>query len=1127
MRFATPLIVVLSLSVPLTAQQWIWGHWVQGLGNQPDGERVFARAAFDLPKKPAKASLKITCDNRYQVWVNDKKVGRGTEWQRGQLFNVARHLTKGRNVVAVRGENDGGPAGLLAWLEVGAARVAPTGAAWKTARAAVGGWRTGGFDDGGWKPASILAPLGKGPWGEPGFGGGATNGGRKAGNKGKPQDFAPLPGFEAKEVASGVGSLIALCLDDQDRPIVSVERGPVLRLHDDDKDGIYERDEVYCDLVKSCQGLLYSRGGLYVVGAGPKGPGLYRIEEGDGENPKLIGGFNGGMGEHGPHAIIEGPGDRLYGVIGNHTKLKAEWSSQSPYRPHDQGHPLPRYLDPRGHARNIKSPGGLIYSVDREGKDWRVHAAGFRNTYDIAFNRHGELFAFDSDMEWDIGMPWYRPTRVYHAIDGADFGWRTGSSKWPDIYPDSLPAAIDCGRGSPCGVVLYDNDKFPERFQGALFGADWAQGRILAFHLDAVGDTYKGRTEVLLSGRPLNVTDLAVTKDGALLFTNGGRGTRGSLGKLTYTKPVNKQPVRPRPAARPGPGATIAELADVLRTVDEEHRFSRFAAIVEFRRRDTVPASAGGADDGDLMLNALSGVHRYLTGKQDPSRSLGPDSALATAALNSETPSVRHAGLRLIQRMMMQDFEVPASAIDVVSATYGKGDRLADREAAMILAQAAPDRARPLLLKALIAEKSRAEQIYLAYALRVITEGWTHDDKRRVFEWLVAAQNWSGGASYQGYIGYLRKDFEKLLDDGDKAKMRALLAIKPGQASVHLVKGAPTRDFTRSLDFLRNSLGAERRSLHDGARVFQKACAACHKFGDQGTLVGPDLTAAGSRYTLEDLLTTIVDPSRAISDQYRALDVFTKDDEIFSGLPVSETEKTLTLLQGTGDRVEVSVSDIDTRRFAKTSGMPAGLLDGLSLEEAADLIYYIRSGASRPVPAKSAWRPLFNGKDLSGWSGDPKLWRVENGVVIGELVGGKQNTFLSTDATYGDFVLQYEILLEEGNSGCQFRSERLPEHVMRGYQADAGEQYWGSLYDERGRGMLHQAEKVDWEPAFDKNDWNHFVVEAVGEKIRITMNGCPTVVISDRGAASGHFGFQLHQGKRTAIRLRNVLIRDP
>ncbi len=1120
MRRILVSIVLLSCS-SVSAQSWIWGHWASGITNQPDGERCFARVAFDVEKKPGKATLQITCDNIFEVWVNDKRVGRGTDWQRGQRFNVAPHLKAGRNVVAVRAENEGGPAGLLAWIKVGDARVAQTGATWKTARAGVRGWRKPGFDDGAWKPAAVLAPIGDGPWGTPSFGAP----GRK--KPGRPQDFAPLPGFEAKEVAAGVGSLIALCLDDKDNPIVSVERGPVLRLFDDDGDGVFERSETYCDRVRSCQGLLYSRGGLYMVGNGPQGTGLYRVEEsGDREEVRLIGGFNGGMGEHGPHAIIEGPGDRLYGVIGNHTSLKAKWSASSPYKAHDEGHVLPRYVDPRGHARNIKSPGGLIYSVDREGKDWRVHAAGLRNAYDIAFNRHGELFTYDSDMEWDIGMPWYRPTRVYHAIDGADFGWRTGSSKWPDIYPDSLPAAIDCGRGSPCGVVLYDGDRFPQRFQGTIFGADWAQGRILAFHLDAAGDTYKGRTEVLLSGRPLNVTDLAVTRDGALLFTCGGRGTRGSLGKLTYTRPVAKQPVRPRLGSRPGPDSSLKQLMRALRTIDEERRFSRFAAALECLRRGEWPTSTqrGGRT---LMMKATAGIHRQLRGGEAAEMSAEDDMITAEAALRSATPAVQHAGLRLVQRLSLAGYE-PSDAVRLaIRGLFRSGDRNADREAAMIMAAEDPTSARPLLLEALLTEKSRVEQLHLAYCLRVITDGWTAEEKESIFRWLVAAQNWSGGASFQGYVKYLRDDFEKLLDDADRQRMASLLAVKPGQASVHLVQGAPTRDFMRTLDFLRNSIGTERRSLHEGARVYQQACAACHRFGDQGVMVGPELTTAGARYNLDDLLSALVDPSRAISDQYRALDVFTKEDDVFSGLPVAETETTLTLLQGTGERVEVPVAEIDTRRFSKISGMPEGLLDSMSLEEACDLIYYLRSGQSVTPPTESTWRPLFNGKDFTGWSGDMSLWRMENGVVFGEVKGARSNTFLSTDATYGDFVLQFEMMLEEGNSGCQFRSERLPDHVMRGYQADAGAQYWGSLYEEKGRGMLNQSERVDWGPAFEKNGWNHFVVEAVGDKLRITLNGCPTTVIRDGKTASGHIGFQLHAGKRTAIQLRNVMIREP
>ena len=245
-----------------------------------------------------------------------------------------------------------------------------------------------------------------------------------------------------------------------------------------------------------------------------------------------------------------------------------------------------------------------------------------------------------------------------------------------------------------------------------------------------------------------------------------------------------------------------------------------------------------------------------------------------------------------------------------------------------------------------------------------------------------------------------------------------------------------------------------------------------------------------------------------------------------SGLVVSENGEKIVLLQGTGEQVEVPVSNIDTRRFAKTSGMTEGLLDGLSLEEAADLFYYLRSGTPIAAPRAASWQPLFNGKDLSGWSGRDGLWKVENGVVIGEMVGGKVNTFLISNKSYGDFVIQFEMLLEEGNSGLQFRSEQLADldHVMAGYQADAGANFWGSLYEERGRGMLNQAERVDWEPAFERGGWNHFVIEAEGDRIRITLNGCPTTVIRDGRTPSGKFGFQLHAGKRTKLRVRNALI---
>ena len=78
------------------------------------------------------------------------------------------------------------------------------------------------------------------------------------------------------------------------------------------------------------------------------------------------------------------------------------------------------------------APGGWIAQVSPDGQDWQLVANGFRNEYDIAFSPEGELFTYDADMEWDVGSPWYRPTRVNHVTSGAEFGWRSGTGKWPE-----------------------------------------------------------------------------------------------------------------------------------------------------------------------------------------------------------------------------------------------------------------------------------------------------------------------------------------------------------------------------------------------------------------------------------------------------------------------------------------------------------------------------------------------------------------------------------------------------------------------------------------------------------------------------------------------------------------------
>ena len=353
--------------------------------------------------------------------------------------------------------------------------------------------------------------------------------------------YEALPDFVVELAAEGIGSLIGCAVLPDGTLLVSVEGSGVRRLRDADGDGRFEEVMAITDELTNVQGMCWHEDHLYLVGQGPDGAGLYRLERG---TPRILGRMDG-WGEHGPHAVEPGPDGRLYVVIGNHTAFLGEVEPDSPYRIWHEGHLGPRLLDPRGHAVGVAAPGGVILATDAEGEHWSVIAGGFRNPYDLAFHRSGALFTFDSDMEWDIGLPWYRPTRLLHVVPGGEYGWRTGSTKWPVEYPDSMPSALDVGRGSPTGLVRYDGRQFPARFHGALLGGDWAQGRILAFfprQRDGVG--WEAGSEVLLRGRPLNVTDLVVDADGSLLFTVGGRGTRGGVHRLRYgdrTSPLRRR----------------------------------------------------------------------------------------------------------------------------------------------------------------------------------------------------------------------------------------------------------------------------------------------------------------------------------------------------------------------------------------------------------------------------------------------------------------------------------------------------------------------------------------------------------------------------------------------------------
>ena len=199
--------------------------------------------------------------------------------------------------------------------------------------------------------------------------------------------------------------------------------------------------------LSGAMGLKWAFGGLY---AHVSGKGLFKLTDSDGDDlldkidqqPGSI-----GAGEHGNHAVeMTEDGKALYVIAGNHAELPDTYTSRVPSW--DEDLLLPRQWDARGHARGRLAPGGWVTRYDPDKRTYEVFCIGFRNQYDITLNRFGDLFAYDADMEWDMGMPWYRPTRICQVVSGGDFGWRSGSGKWPTYYEDSLPPVVEIGPGS-------------------------------------------------------------------------------------------------------------------------------------------------------------------------------------------------------------------------------------------------------------------------------------------------------------------------------------------------------------------------------------------------------------------------------------------------------------------------------------------------------------------------------------------------------------------------------------------------------------------------------------------------------------------------------------------------------
>lgn len=315
--------------------------------------------------------------------------------------------------------------------------------------------------------------------------------------------------------------------------------------------------------------------------------------------------------------------------------------------------------------------------------------------------------------------------------------------------------------------------------------------------------------------------------------------------------------------------------------------------------------------------------------------------------------------------------------------------------------------------------------------------------------------------------------------------------------------------------------GSQPGDASRGRTAFLRLCFQCHELFESGGRIGPSLTGS-NRADLDYILENIVHPNAVVPNDYQSTTIETSDFRFLNGIIQTQSPDAV-ILKTISGLVSIPQNEIVSISTAPISMMPEGLLNGLNHQEFRDLIVYLKSPSQVPLIASPENLNLFfNGEDLSFWNGDPELWSVSNGEIIGQSATGlDRNAFLISDLLLSDFSLSCEVKLSPNteNSGIQFRSKIIDQDDVQGYQADIGAGWWGKLYEEHGRGLL-------WDISADShvrpNDWNTYEIKAQGPFIQTFINGKLSVNLTDPdGSCSGIVALQLHSGGPMEIRFRN------
>ncbi len=841
------------------------------------------------------------------------------------------------------------------------------------------------------------------------------------------------PGFHAEHLYCPTdhnqGSWVSMTFDNKGRIIASDQYGNLYRLtlppvgYDTTKTGVKVEKlpiDIPDDTSKAkieagfAHGLLYAFHSLYVMindegdaDTITRNSGLYRLQDTNNDDIydkiTLLKSLNG-RGEHGPHSPVLSPdGKSIYIIAGNFTDLPKMDTYDLPDT-WKNDNLLPLILDPNGFGNDRQPPGGWIAKTDSVGSKWELISAGYRNPFDMAFNEDGELFTFDSDMEWDMGLPWYRPIRICHVTHGSDYGYRENNGKWSPDYPDNLPPVLNVGQGSPTNVMSGNNARFPEKYRRGLFTFDWSYGII--YHIDLIpdGSSYSGKAEEFITGKPLPLTDGAIGPDGAMYFLTGGRRIESDLYRVYYgDNSQNNEPlaanesegviearkIRKQLEAFQGkPDSAAVSMAwPYLKSND---RFIRYAAriAVEHQPVSQWQERALSEKDPIILTQAMIALARNGNKNLEDRILKSLMSVNYTQLSESQQLDLLRAFELTLSRMGTPSSLQKGQLISFLEAKYPASTNESNRELSKILGfvgdpqmvsktialiaiskddssyQKTATQSSDVILRNLqygmdvanmLANQPPEQQIFLATVLSHVTKGWTPETREKYFKLFSVFLSKKGGNSYIGYINSARKMALANVPKNkfayyDSISGSALLNQQGNQLADNAIRPkGPGQDWTvkDALPLVQNLSG---RDFVQGQAMFQMECSSCHKVRGDGGSIGPDLTQLGTRFAAQDILESIIEPSKEISDQYAATNFFLKDGSSAMGRLIREDKDNFYISQNPfAPQIlrKISKKDVTSSKLSDVSIMPPGMINSLNPEELKDLMAYLMSGGDK------------------------------------------------------------------------------------------------------------------------------------------------------------------------------------